>query len=100
MTNPYRCTKCELFIKPDLSAITVGDKVSFCRQTQRGRNIRMATIKGVVIEDLGEDLQVKTRSGNCLIPRTYVTPADAPSPLTYAFIGTCACDEPGQGEPS
>lgn len=89
----YQCDQCGKYKKPDVSLIGLGDFVSFgvARQTS-SRSIKISTKEGEVIQASPEMLQLKVkRGGTHNVRRSQVTPAGAPSPLTYALSGTCAC---------
>ncbi|WP_449193658.1 hypothetical protein [Acinetobacter baumannii] len=66
----YNCPTCKKMIPVDRSKIKAGDEVSFCRVTQSSKSARFSS------RDIRD-----------------VSPVDAPSPLTYAFVGTCECKE-------
>ncbi|PJG67793.1 hypothetical protein [Acinetobacter seifertii] len=88
----YKCPTCEKVIPVDLSEIKAGDEVSFCKVTQTSKSARFSSRDGIVESRKGDVVLVKYRKE--LIPLNIkdVTPAGAPGPLTYAFVGTCECE--------
>lgn len=98
ITN-YRCPVCEKMIPVDKSQIKAGDKVSVTIQTEtETRNsikIRYSQKKATVLAADKDEVSIEYRGKLFVVPKANVTPADVPSALTYAFIGTCEC---GGGE--
>lgn len=92
--SKYHCDKCDKLIKPDPTAIKVGDKVSVTTSRTTGSNTRLRAVDVRVIEDIGGgEILVKGpgRFGHKVVKRDAVSPADAPTSLSYAFIGVCEC---------
>ena len=89
----YKCSTCNKVIPVDRSEIKAGDEVSFFRVTQTSKSARFSSREGIVECREGDVVLVKYRKE--LIPLNIkdVTPAGAPGPLTYAFVGTCECVE-------
>ncbi|EEY78940.1 hypothetical protein HMPREF0012_01809 [Acinetobacter calcoaceticus RUH2202] len=88
----YNCSTCKKMIPVDRSEIKAGDEVSFCKVTQTSKSARFSSREGIVECREGDVVLVKYRKE--LIPLNIkdVSPSDAPSPLTYAFVGTCGCE--------
>lgn len=88
----YKCPTCNKVIPVDRSEIKAGDEVSFCKVTQTSKSARFSSREGIVDCREGDVVLVKYRKE--LIPLNIkdVTPAGAPGPLTYAFVGTCECE--------
>lgn len=93
MTN-WRCESCDKLIKPNPDAIKAGDKVTFTVSKTSGRSTRLRAVEAKVMEDLGNGnllVKGKGRMGEKVVRKEAVAPADAPTSLSYAFIGTCEC---------
>lgn len=90
----YNCPTCKKIIPADRSLIKAGDRVSFCKVTGNSRSTRFSSKEGVVTERTGDIVSVKYRKESLVFNIKDVSPADAPSPLTYAFSGTCECGLP------
>ena len=94
-----RCPKCEMFLPIDRSKIAVGDQVSFMASSSRGRSVKFSGKKGVVEAIQPDDvILIKYRGEIYTRAREDVSPADAPTPLTMAFIGVCQCNAPADPE--
>lgn len=95
--SQYRCGKCDKFKKPDLSQIGIGSTVSFTVATKpSSRTMRFSSKTGVVTGVEGDALTIKVKRGGTYVEkRQNVTPEGAPNALTYAFCGTCECEETG-----
>ncbi|EKB36563.1 hypothetical protein ACT4U1_16170 [Acinetobacter baumannii] len=89
----YNCPTCKKMIPVDRSEIKAGDTVSFCKKIQTSKSARFSTKEEIV--DCREEDVVLVKYRKELIPLNIkdVSPVDAPSPLTYAFVGTCECEE-------
>lgn len=92
MSN-WRCKQCDKLIKADSAAIQVGDKVTFTSSKTMGRSIRLQSHEATVVEANETKLLVKGkgRLGTKLISKESAVPADAPTALSYAVMGTCEC---------
>ncbi|MDC4973707.1 hypothetical protein OHW13_17600 [Acinetobacter baumannii] len=89
----YKCPTCNKVIPVDHSEIKAGDKVSFCRVTQSSKSARFSSREGIVDCREGDVVLVKYRKEIIPLNIKDVSPVDAPSPLTYAFVGTCEYKE-------
>lgn len=90
--SEFRCSKCEKFKLPNPASFAVGDKVKFMRVTQGARNTNFNSVSGKIIKLDGDDaVLVRSRGKDTRILRTGLTHENQPSPVTYAFIGTCTC---------
>ncbi|KLU14796.1 MULTISPECIES: hypothetical protein [Xenorhabdus] len=101
--NPrYQCPVCEKFKPVDRSALSVGDRVTFTFVTQRQyRNqlkFNYKTVKGNIQQIQGEQLTVSYGKKQYCLDRDDVSPAGAPSKLTYTLFGTCTCGVGGSDE--
>ncbi|MFY1367035.1 hypothetical protein ACORPH_15995, partial [Acinetobacter baumannii] len=83
----YNCPTCKKMIPVDRSKIKAGDEVSFCRVTQSSKSARFSSREGVVDCREGDVVLVKYRKEIIPLNIKDVSPVDAPSPLTYAFVG-------------
>ena len=91
--SKYRCEKCQKMVKAEVTSISLGDKLAFTIQTNRGRTIRLRSVIGAVSKlHHNGDITLEYRNSGYRVSDDEVTYPDAPSPLTYAFIGTCECD--------
>ncbi|WPP56301.1 hypothetical protein SOI69_03255 [Acinetobacter pittii] len=88
----YNCPACKKMIPVDRADIKAGDEVSFCKVTQTSKSARFSSKEGIVECREGDVVLVKHRKEIIPLNINDVTPADAPSPLTYAFVGTCECE--------
>lgn len=94
-----RCPVCEKFLPVDRSKIAIGDQVSFMASTAQGLSFKFSGKKGVVEAIQPEDvILIKYRGEIYSRAREDVSPADAPTPLTMAFIGVCQCNAPADPE--
>lgn len=88
----HKCEKCDKYIKPDPASFKIGDAVTFARQQQKGRSIKMTTTDGVIVDANDDVVLIKTkRSGDFKVSRNAITAQGAPGPLTYALCGVCEC---------
>lgn len=93
-----RCQTCEKFIPVDHSKIQEGDKVQFGTVVRRGRSTHFSTKEGKVLTANDTHLGIDCRKKIYRVPRTEATPIDAPTPLSFAMIGTCTCESPVPGQ--
>ena len=95
MSHNYRCEICSKFIRPDEFDISVGDKVNFqlsvTKCSAKRTSVKVSSRTGKVLSINAETAEVVARGNTFRIPLEQLTPIDAPSPLTYAFCGTCEC---------
>ncbi len=102
MSHKYRCEVCNKFIRPDEFDISVGDKVNFqlsvTKCSAKGMSVKVSSRTGTVLSLNSGLAEVFARGNTLRIPLDQLTPIDAPSPLTYAFCGTCECIK-SDGEP-
>lgn len=97
--NKYRCEKCQKMIKAEVTRISLGDKLAFTIQTSKGRTIRMRSVIGKVSKLYHNgDITLEYRKVGYRVSNNEVAYPDAPSPLTYAFIGTCECVSEDSGD--
>ncbi|HAV4522300.1 hypothetical protein [Acinetobacter baumannii] len=89
----YKCPSCKKMIPVDSSEIKAGDEVSFCKVMQTSKSARFSSREGIVECREGDVVLVKYRKEIIPLNIKDVSPVDAPSPLTYAFVGTCECKE-------
>lgn len=89
--SKYLCPTCDKFIPADKAAIKPGDKVKFSKSVSKGQRIRITSVTGIVQSADADTCKVRYRGEVLLIPRSQLSPDDAPNPLTYAFCGTCEC---------
>lgn len=87
----YNCPTCGKIIPVDRLAIKAGDEVTFCKVTNNARSTRFSSKEGVVSDRTGDVVIVTHKKQSIPMHISDVTPSDAPSPLTYAFCGTCEC---------
>ncbi len=89
----YWCKTCDKLLPASPAVLKVGDKVSFTKvvSMRNGHHIRATNVTGIVAAV--EDSIVRVRYRGELRGLAYkdCTPVDAPSALTYAFIGLCEC---------
>ena len=90
MSN-YSCPTCDKKIPVDRSQIKTGDKVNFCKTTSNSSSAYFSSKEGVVSDRTGDVVIVLSKKQSIPMHIDDVTPADAPSPLTYAFVGICEC---------
>lgn len=95
LMKDYNCPTCKKMIPVDRSEIKAGDSVSFCKTIQTSKSARFSTKEGIVDCREGDVVLVKYRQEIIPLNVKDVSPVDAPSPLTYAFVGTCECKEAG-----
>lgn len=90
--NKYHCEKCQKMIKAEVTSVSLGDKLTFTIQTSNGRITRLRSAIGKVskLHDNG-DITLEYRKNDYRVPHQEVSYPDVPSPLTYAFVGTCEC---------
>ncbi len=95
MSHKYRCEVCNKFIRPDEFDIYVGDKVNFqisvTKISAKRTSVKVSSRTGKILSINAEMAEVAARGNTLNIPLDQLTPIDAPSPLTYAFCGTCEC---------
>lgn len=91
--NKYRCPACDKYLSTESVPLKVGDKVSFTKVIGNGRTIRMTSVKGIVQDDDKKNdlVRLRYRGEFLLLPRSRVTPIEAPNSLTVAMHGTCKC---------
>lgn len=90
--NEFRCKKCEKLILPDPKTFAVGDKVKFMRIKHGARSSSFNSVSGKIVALDGDDsVVVRARGIDNKVLRTGITHENQPSPVSYAFIGTCTC---------
>lgn len=91
--NNYLCSVCNKFLPIDKSQIKTGDKVSISVATvnKNGSRVRYTSKKSSVVDVSGDSVTVISGRKEMVVSLDVVSPAEAPNPLTVAFIGICDC---------
>lgn len=90
--SKFRCSKCSKFKLPDPTSFSVGDRVKFMRIKHGARSSSFSSVSGRIVALDGDDaVLVRVRGKDTRVLRTGITHENQPSPVSYAFIGTCTC---------
>lgn len=89
-----QCPKCNKFLAPDNSTLSVGDEVSFVEISGSTRCMRFSERVGTITEINGDALTIKVkRRGFYHMWRKDVTLKGNPVLLNNVLGGTCTCSQ-------